>query len=126
MNEEKNYNDTINALISSMLISAYEKMDKELAYGTDNRTALARAIADSIRSHIEIMSIESVISSEVLKHVKNEKEFIDYEEKRCFMELTDGIYKSGHYRKRTFNLGYDIQTRFQIGVFKLCNEGCEK
>lgn len=126
MSEEKNYNDTVNALISSMLISAYEKMDKELIRGTDNRTALAMAIADSIRSHIEIMSIESVISREALNHVMHDKGFVSHQEKRCFMALTDDIYKSGHYRKRTFNLGYEIQTRLQIGVFKLPNEGSER
>lgn len=114
------YNDTISGLISKMSLDAYEKFDKEKLSGQTDRVAMARAIGDTIRENICILTENYSMDRELINHGYMEKEgYIEHIEQVTFMRLAKAIYESNNYRIEKFQNNYEYRFKYQLALFNI-------
>lgn len=113
------YNDTISAMISKMCLEAYSKYDIEKER-VDHKQAMARAIGDTFKKHIEIYTQTYSMDLELMRrHLNNDDGYVSHIEKATFMKFAENIYDSGNYRIEEFNNVYEYVFKYQIGLFKI-------
>lgn len=113
------YNNTVPALISKMCIEAFDRYEAEIDV-VPQRTAIARAIGDTIRENIEIMNCEYFMDRNAINHQMNEKtDYLKHMEKATFMKFAEALYNSGNYRVERFNNYHETSFKCQLAVFKI-------
>ena len=114
------YNDTISGLISKMSLDAYEKFDKEKLSGQTDRVAMARAIGDTIRENILILTENYSMDRDLINRGYMEREgYVEHIEQATFMKLAKSIYESKNYRVEKFKNDYEYSFRYQLAIFSI-------
>lgn len=114
------YNETVSAMISKMCLIAYEKYDNERANNVDHRPAMARAIGDSIKTSMTIITQQYHMDNQMIERgLNSDHGYVKHIEKAVFMKFAEALYDSGNYRVEKFNNNYEYIFKYQLAVFKI-------
>lgn len=113
------YNDTVSAMISKMCLEAYSVFDIEKEK-VDQRTAMARAIGDTFKKNIEILTYSYSMDRQVIDQGMNKDDrYVKHLERVAFMQFAEELYESGNYRVAKQDNFYELSFIYQLGVFKI-------
>lgn len=119
IDEYYGYNDTVSAMISKMCLEAYNIFDIEKE-GVDQKTAIARAIGDTFKKNIEILTQSYSMDRQMIDHgINKDKGYVEHLEKITFMKFAESLYESGNYRVKKRDSFYELSFIYQLGVFKI-------
>lgn len=81
---------------------------------------MARAIGDTFRKNIEILTSSYSMDRQAIDHRMNKnEEYVKHLEKVTFMKFASDLYESGNYRLDKRDNLYELSFIYQLGVFKI-------
>lgn len=114
----RDYNDTISSYIATVCLDANEIYRKEILYCTQE-VAIARAISDSLKKHLEIVEIDYSIDRDEINHCAHDESWWGHIYKSTFMKLADILYESKMWRCDKRGYPFTERFRFSVAVLKL-------
>lgn len=81
---------------------------------------MARAIGDTIRENILILTNQYSMDRDLINHgYMKKEEYLQHVERATFMELTKSIYETGNYRVEKIKNDYEYSFRYQLAIFSI-------